>query len=67
MSTKHFVVAQRDTAWQFSYRGDITGPFVSKQEAIDEAIAAASRTEDPEVEVVVRDADMKTETVWRPS
>lgn len=67
MTSNHFVVSQRDSVWQFSYRGDVTGPFTTRQAAIDAAIAAAAGIEDADVEVMVRDADLRSETVWRTS
>lgn len=66
MENSHFVVSQRDSAWQFSFKGDITGPFATRDAAIDAAIAAAEASDDPDVEVLVRAADMRTESVWRP-
>jgi len=65
MSTKHFVVSQRDSVWQFSFRGDVTAPFTSKQAAIDAAIAEAGSLDTDDVEVLVRDADLRTQTIWR--
>jgi hypothetical protein len=66
MSERHFIVYLRDAAWQFSYRGSITAPFKSREEAIEAAIAQAREENDPQIEVVVQDADMRSETVWRP-
>ena len=65
MSTNHFVVAQRDSAWQYSFKGDIIAPFDTKQAAIKAAIAAAHDSGETDIEVVVHDADLKQETVWR--
>jgi hypothetical protein len=65
MTTNHFVVSQRESVWQFSFRGDVTGPFTSKDGAIAAAIAAARLVDAQDVEVVVRDADMRNETIWR--
>ena len=65
MTTNHFVVSQRDSGWQFSFRGDVTAPYTTKQAAIDAAIAEASKADGGDVEVLVRDADLRTETVWR--
>jgi len=65
MTNSHFVVSQRDSVWQFSFKGDMTGPFTSRDAAIAAAIAEAAAVGDDAVEVVVRDADMRTETVWR--
>ncbi|QQR35267.1 DUF2188 domain-containing protein [Devosia oryziradicis] len=65
MSSNHFVVSQRDSVWQFSFRGDVTGPFTSKDDAINAAILAAGKVGNTDVEVVVHDADLLVETVWR--
>lgn len=65
MINNHFVISQRESVWQFSFRGDVTGPFTSKADAIDAAIDAASRFDGEAVEVVVHDADLRAETVWR--
>ncbi len=67
MTSSHYLVAEAAIAgWQFSHKGDITGPFESKEQAIKAAIAAAAESKDPDVEVLVQNADMKVETVWRP-
>lgn len=67
MSSSHYLVAEAAIAgWQFSHKGDITGPFENKEDAIKAAIAAAGKSENPDVEVLVQNADMKIETVWRP-
>ena len=67
MSTSHYLVGAAAIAgWQFSHKGDITGPFETKEQAIEAAIAAAGKSEDSDVEVMVQDADMKLETVWKP-
>lgn len=66
MSERHYLVYLRDAAWQFSYRGSITAPFKSREEAIEAAIEEAQQSEDPDIEVLVQDADMRMETVWRP-
>jgi hypothetical protein len=66
MSTSHYLVARTALAgWQFSHKGDITAPFETKEKAIEAAISAAGESDDPDVEVMVQDADMKLETVWR--
>ena len=66
MSSQHFLVAAQDRSWHYSFKGDVTGPYSSREEAVAAAIEEASKLEDGEVEVVVRDADLRTETVWRP-
>jgi hypothetical protein len=65
MSSQHFVVAAQDRSWHYSFKGAVTGPFASRQEAVDAAIAQAREVTGEAVEVVVRDADMRSETVWR--
>ena len=65
MSNHHFVISQRESVWQFSFRGDVTGPFTSKQAAVSAAIEAATELGSTDVEVVVHDADLRAETVWR--
>jgi hypothetical protein len=66
MSERHYLVYLRDAAWQFSYRGSVTAPFKTREEAIEAAIEEAQESEDPDIEVLVQDADMRMETVWRP-
>ena len=65
MINNHFVISQRESVWQFSFRGDVTGPFTSKKTAVNAAIEAASKLDGDTVEVVVHDADLRAETVWR--
>lgn len=67
MNTSHYLVAASAiSGWQFSHKGDITGPFDSKEQAIEAAITAAGDSADPDAEVMVKDADLKLETVWKP-
>ncbi len=63
---RHFIVLFRDAGWQFTYRGSVSGPFASREDAIAEAIREARATREPEVEVIVQEPDMRQETVWRP-
>lgn len=65
MTTSHFVVSQRENAWQVSFKGEVTAPFGSRAAAIAAAIEMAGQIGGTETEVVVRDADLRTETVWR--
>lgn len=65
MINNHFVISQRDSVWQFSFRGDVTGPFTSKADAVKAAIEVAANIGGADVEVVVHDADVRAETVWR--
>lgn len=64
MINNHFVISQRESVWQFSFRGDVTGPFTSKEQAIQAAIEAANKLDGSDVEVVVHDAELRAETVW---
>lgn len=66
MSTNHYIVAHLDHSWQFSVKGNVTGPFGTREEAVAAAIEDAAESGAPDAEVIVRDADLKTETVWRP-
>jgi hypothetical protein len=65
MINNHFLISQRESVWQFSFRGDVTAPFTSKEDAIDAAIEAATQVGSADLEVVVHDADLRAETVWR--
>jgi hypothetical protein len=65
MSERHLIVTQRDSAWQYMYRGTITGPFKGRDDAIEEAIKEARKIDDPDLEVIVQDVDLNQETVWR--
>lgn len=66
METSHFVVSAGSlSGWQYSHKGDITGPFDTKEAAVDAAIAEAGASEDGDAEVLVRDSDLKTLSVWR--
>ena len=62
----HFIVNHRDDIWQYTFRGSIFAHITSRQAAIDAAIEAARATNEPYVQVIVQDADMKQELVWRP-
>lgn len=66
MSNQHFLVAAQDRSWHYSYKGDMTGPYSSREEAVAAAIAEAAALDDRAVTVVVQEADLRTETVWRP-
>lgn len=63
-SSNHFVVSHRETAWQFSFHGDVTAPFSSRDVAVAEAIKAARATGRKDIEVLVQSPDLRTETVW---
>ena len=64
MSHQHFLVAAQDRSWHYTYKGDMTGPYSSRDEAVAAAIAEAGTIDDGAITVVVQDADMRTETVW---
>jgi uncharacterized membrane protein len=65
MTTSHFVVSQRENSWQISFKGDVTAPFTTREAAISAAIKLAGEAGDTSAEVIVRDADLRSETVWR--
>lgn len=63
----HFVVSLQDSAWQYSHRGGVTGPFASKEQAVTAALAEAralSASGDPS-EVIVENEWREFETAWR--
>lgn len=64
-SETHFIVSESDHAWLYSHRGDAAGPFRSRAEAIEAAIAEAVQTGNPAAEVIVLDHDLQQEIVWR--
>ncbi|UJW85946.1 DUF2188 domain-containing protein [Devosia sp. SL43] len=65
MVTNHFVVSQRENSWQISFKGDVTAPFTTRDAAIAAAINLAGTVGDTSTEVIVHDADLRSETVWR--
>jgi hypothetical protein len=65
MTERHFIVTERDHAWMYSHRGDAAGPFKTREQAIEAAIAEATAMGDPAAQVIVQDHDMQQETVWR--
>ncbi|RYE09772.1 MAG: hypothetical protein EOP22_07970 [Hyphomicrobiales bacterium] len=65
MIERHIIVSEKDHAWQYSYRGAATGPFKTKQDAIEDAIISARKVEDDRVEVILQESDLSQETVWR--
>jgi hypothetical protein len=70
MSSSHYVVSERsESVWQFSHKGEIAGPYASREAAVEAAISEAKASLDADCEVLVRDASLKTVTVWqqRPS
>lgn len=66
MSTSHYVVSERsESVWQFSQKGEITGPYTSREAAVEAAISEARASLDADSDVLVRDASLKTVTVWQ--
>jgi len=61
----HYLVTFHDAAWQFTFRGTVTGPIKSREEAVTLAIAEAERNGEGDIEVIVQDPDLRQETVWR--
>lgn len=65
MSSSHYVVSERsESVWQFSHKGEIAGPYASREAAVEAAISEAKASLDADCEVLVRDASLKTVTVW---
>lgn len=65
MSQSHYIVYERDAAWQFTNKGSITAPFDARADAIAAAILAAQESGDPEAIVIVQDHDTDERIVWR--
>lgn len=66
MSERHMIVYLRDSSWQFTYRGSVTAPFRCRKDAVAAAIEEARQTGDVDLEVLVQEPNMQTQTVWRP-
>jgi hypothetical protein len=66
MAEHHYIVARSESQWKVSYRGTDQGPFTSKEEAIEIAIAAAQAEHDEgeDVEVLVQDIESNFHTAW---
>lgn len=60
----HFIISYRDHSWLYSNRGDEAGPFRTREEAVEAAIAEAVQTGNPATKVIVQDHDLQQETVW---
>lgn len=65
MTQNHFIVCERDGAWQHTNRGSISAPFKTREAAIESAIDEARNSGEPDAEVIVQDPEMQTSTVWR--
>jgi hypothetical protein len=66
MTSSHYVVAEQGhSSWHYSHKGDMTGPFTTRDAAVAAAVAEAKASGDPHAEVVVRDADLKSQIVWQ--
>lgn len=66
MVAHHFIVARADSYWKVSFHGTDQGPFVTKDEAIQVAVAAAQAkcAEGLEIEVLVQDIESNFHTAW---
>ena len=67
MTELHFIVSEKNGAWQYSSRGDITSHFGTREEAIAAAIKEARGIGAPEARVIVQDTNMQQQTVWQPA
>ncbi|KKB76918.1 hypothetical protein VW35_16150 [Devosia soli] len=65
MSQSHFIVCQRNDAWQHTNRGSVSAPFKTREEAVQSAIEDARNSGDADAEVIVQEPDTQTHTVWR--
>ena len=64
MAEHHFIVARTESQWKVSYHGTDQGPFATKDEAIEVAIAAAQAEHEhgADVEVLVQDIESNFHT-----
>ena len=69
MVAHHYIVARGDSHWKVSFHGTEQGPFVSKDEAINAAVAAAQQScaKGMEVEVLVQDIESNFHMAWKSS
>lgn len=65
MTQNHYIVCERDGAWQHTNRGSISAPFKTREAAIESAIDEARTSGAPDAEVIVQDPETQTRTVWR--
>jgi hypothetical protein len=65
MGNSHFIVSQRNDAWQHTNRGSVSAPFKTMEEAVQSAIEEARNSGDVDAEVIVQQPDTQTRTVWR--
>ena len=66
MARVHFYVVNRDGRWAVRHNGQLAGPFVTQQAAINEAVEAAHRAGDngADSDVVVESTDGRFRTEW---
>ena len=66
MAEHHYLVARTDSQWKVSYHGTDQGPFATKDEAVEAAIAAAQAEHDEgaDVEVLVQDIESNFHMAW---
>lgn len=65
-SGTHYIVSQDGHNWHVSFRGTVFGPFPTSQAAVETAIEDANaRPDREELEVLLRDTDARTVTVWK--
>ncbi|HEY4202440.1 MAG TPA: hypothetical protein VGM83_17960 [Devosiaceae bacterium] len=67
MTAHHYVVSQNKGCWHVSFHGINQGPFSTKQDAVDTAIAEARQSARPnvEVEVLVQDIESNFRSAWK--
>ncbi|MDB5623776.1 MAG: hypothetical protein JWR39_2339 [Devosia sp.] len=66
MAEHHYIVARSESQWKVSYHGTDQGPFATKDEAVEVAIAAAraEHEDGTDVEVLVQDIESNFHTAW---
>ena len=65
MTQNHYIVCERDGAWQHTNRGSISAPFKTREAAIESAIDEARDSGQFDAEVIVQDPETQSRTVWR--
>jgi len=68
MSQDHYLVVFRDPHWEVSHRGNVEGPFRSRDDALQAAIAAAAEDGQNGIDAEVRvqeDQSREFRTAWK--
>lgn len=68
MSQDHYLVVFRDHHWDVTHKGDVQGPFRSREDALKAAIAGAAEDGRNGISAEVRvqeDQDREFRTAWK--